>query len=440
MRYRFARVALMALGLCVAACDYDQWQDDGTVSIAILSPHTGVEEIAKSMERVFSAAVDDVNSRGGIEGRQLVPVVRDTTSNPAGAVREYMAAITDDRVAAFVGPALSGEVKALYPVAKVSQVPFISPSSTDPTLSAVTEDDGFMFRNVADDGLQGVADAQYLRRLRSPTVTNAAVVYEDTGYGAGLKDTFTKAFTGLGGTVVTTIKFTPKTPDAKAIMAALASANPPPTVTLLIAIENDPGTITGEWASSGSLPSMEWFMTDGAHSASFLSGAPAKLLGQCGTAPTFPTNGLAFAALREAYESRNMDKLEDQAFAPYVWDAVQLTAMAMVVQVHAHPDEPIGGAHLRDAILTTSKNGQVFRSDQWRDMVYAVRGNRDIDYDGASGPDDFDDFGQAIGPYEVWCLTKAGGATTFSFGQQTYLDTDGIQAVIEELRSKAARP
>ena len=57
------------------------------------------------------------------------------------------------------------------------------------------DDGGFLFRNVPDDNIQGIAMAHYLRQVRQPAVDSVAVVFEDTPYGNGLKGAFIGAFT-----------------------------------------------------------------------------------------------------------------------------------------------------------------------------------------------------------------------------------------------------
>ena len=72
-----------------------------------------------------------------------------------------------------------------------------------------------------------------------------------------------------------------------------------------------------------------------------------------------------------------------------------------------------------------SAQGQVFRADQWRNMVGAMRAGGDVDYDGAAGPNDFDDYGQAVGPYEVWCIQA--GATQRTFAQAAFLEASEVK-------------
>jgi ABC-type branched-subunit amino acid transport system substrate-binding protein len=412
----------------VAACTTDPLDHDRAIAIALVAPVSSdvLGGIADSFSRVFAAAVEEINAKGGIEGRPLVAVVVDSAGDADAVPAAITEAVEVHGAVALVGPATSGEVTRAVDIVRMREVPLISPSATSPALSLPSvADDGFMFRNVPDDGIQGRAAALYLRDYESPAIDEVAVVYENGTYGAGLLSEFKRAFEAKGGRVTAEIGFTTgliTTSAADPIIDELVANGAP--MTLLIAIESDAVSITTAWSQSGAAPAMRWFLTDGARTQKFLADAPAAMIGSCGTAASFPVNGLAYSALKQAYESRETDSLEAQVYAPNVWDAVYLFALGMVQQVNRYPGEAVGGRHLRDALTEVSTGGQVFRADQWRNMVGAIRRGGDVDYDGAAGPNDFDSLGQAVGPYEVWCIRQDGAARTFS--QEQFLEANQI--------------
>lgn len=430
--------ARLAWTLVLASAVWGCGGDDGPsgpVQIGLLAPETGaLEQVGLSFERVANAAVLSINEKGGIDGRQIELIVSDTETVADTAGAKLQELIEKNGVIAVVGPATSGEVTNAWPVARDNKTPIISPSSTAPGLSRPAptgpDDQGYMFRNVPDDEIQGIAMAYYLKKLRQPTVGTVAVVYEDSPYGEGLKNAFKTTFTDvdLGGMITQEVKFTQNLADvnaAKPTIQALADATTPPSMVILIALEQDAVKLVTAWDNGGTpmVDGMQFFMTDGARSSGFLTGAPTSLRGMCGTAPTFPITGLAYGQLKDAYEAKNTDKIEDQVFAPNVWDAFHLIAAAAVQQSRKYPDEDLGGEHLRDAITDVSRGGQTFHAGQWRDLISAIRAGNDVDYDGAAGPNDLDVVGQAVGPYEVWCI-NAGGT---SFEQKLFLNATDIQ-------------
>lgn len=426
MRRCTLTVAALSCAL-FTACGDDGGSSSGPVRVAMLSPSSGpLAGVGASFDRVARVAVANINDLGGIDGRDLELIITDTTADPATAAAELARLITEEGIVAAVGPATSGEVDMSYEIAAENRVPIISPSSTAPFLSETDVlDDGYMFRNVPDDDVQGLAIAHYLFNLEG--VTSAAVLFEDTGYGQGLKDSFKIAFENLGGVVSDEVPFTQglDAGGADAAIADLASATPDPTIVVTVALEQDAILLTQAWDNGGTpvIAGMEFFLTDGARSQGFLDDAPDSVTGMCGSAPTYPTQGEAYGVLKTAYEAEHTDILEAQVYAPNVWDGFHLIAAALVMQANEFPSEELGGANLRDAINAVSRDGQQFIADDWRNIINNLRDGNDIDYDGAAGPNDFDVVGQAIGPYEVWCVV-AGTPRTFS--QALFLDADAI--------------
>jgi ABC-type branched-subunit amino acid transport system substrate-binding protein len=428
-----AGVIGVVLSLGVIGCGGDDGPS-GPIKVGLLAPKTGaLMQVGESFERVAQVAVDSINDKGGVDGRDLELIVEDTetTATTAGA---KLQGLIDQGVIAVVGPATSGEVDNAWPVARDNRVPIISPSSTAPALSRPApsgpDDGGYMFRNVPDDEIQGIAMAYYLKTLRNPMVANVAIVFEDTDYGRGLKNSFRSAFLDLSGTVAQEVSFTQNlASDAAAVptIDMLVAANPQPTMVVLIALEQDAVKLVKAWDNTGTprIANMQWFMTDGARSSGFLTAAPSSLRGMCGTAPTFPVDGIAYEQLESAYNEAHTDSIDAQVFAPNVWDGFHLLAAAMVYQARNNSGEELGGEHLRDAITLVSRDGQTFHSGVWRDLISAIRSGNDVDYDGAAGPNDFDVVGQAVGPYEVWCIAADGA----SFTQALFLDAEDIQAL-----------
>ncbi len=405
----------------------DDAGDKPAVTIAILAPTSGaLMEVGNSFVRVAAAAVEEINEQGGANGHEIVLLPLDTETDPLAAKDAFISAVEDDGVIAIVGPATSGAVENCFPEAMRLKVPHISPSSTAPELGdpAITVDGGFMFRNVPDDSIQGLAQARYLRvRADGPQIASAAIIHENTIYGQGLANAFEAKFEAEGGDVPDThiISYDQNLPNqaaADAVFAQVMALSPQPTTIMMVALEGDALMITAAWDNNGTpqIDGLRWFLTDGARSTGFLAGMTSSMVGTEGTAPTNPIQGSAYESLRTAYEKRNSDNIADQVFGANVWDAVHVIAAAIAKQSHDNGPDNLGGDGLRLAITDVSRGpGQIFHAGQWADMMGAIANGSAVDYDGASGPTDFNSEGEAIGPYEVWRIVDDGaGGYTFS--------------------------
>ena len=108
--------ALSALGLAKA-------QGSEPIKIGVLIALSGPAAAYGAEERrVVEAVFAQVNARGGIKGRKVELVVRDTKTNPTEAARLANQVIADDKVIAIIGATTGSETLAFADAAMRAQV------------------------------------------------------------------------------------------------------------------------------------------------------------------------------------------------------------------------------------------------------------------------------------------------------------------------------
>lgn len=122
--------AMSALGLASA-------QDAGPIKIGVLIALSGPAAAYGAEERrAIEAVTNRVNADGGIKGRKIELVVRDTKTNPTEAARLANQVIADDKVIAIIGATTGSETLAFADAAMRAEVPVFpmvgTPSVTDP--------------------------------------------------------------------------------------------------------------------------------------------------------------------------------------------------------------------------------------------------------------------------------------------------------------------
>lgn len=142
-------------------------------------------------------AVELLNEAGGIDGKKVEVVAKDNKSETAEAATVTTSLATQDKVAAIVGPATSGNTKAAVPNANSAGVPLVSPSATDDdvTLTSSGETQEYIFRATFQDSFQGQVIAKYAQdNLKAGKV----FVYYDASsdYAKGLFENFKKGYSG----------------------------------------------------------------------------------------------------------------------------------------------------------------------------------------------------------------------------------------------------
>jgi branched-chain amino acid transport system substrate-binding protein len=107
--------------------------------------------------------------------------------------------VANPAVIAVVGPSFSGATKAAEPTYSAHNLATVSPSATNPALA--TSGWRNFFRDVANDNVQGPADADYVVKVLK--LTKIYVANDASTYGEGIATTFAAEATKDGATVTT---------------------------------------------------------------------------------------------------------------------------------------------------------------------------------------------------------------------------------------------
>lgn len=118
-----------------------------------------------------------------------------STVAPAAAQK----AVGTKGLVAIVGPAFSGASEASYQYYHAAHIAEVSPSATAVALASGS--DSSFFRTVADDSVQGAADATYM--VKTKGITNITVIGDESFYGAGLAKVVATDAKADGATVTT---------------------------------------------------------------------------------------------------------------------------------------------------------------------------------------------------------------------------------------------
>jgi branched-chain amino acid transport system substrate-binding protein len=118
-----------------------------------------------------------------------------STVAPGAAQR----AVGTKNLVAIVGPAFSGASQVSYKYYHAANIAEVSPSATAVALASGT--DSSFFRTVADDSVQGSADASYLVTTKGEK--SVTVIGDESFYGAGLANVVATQAAKLGAKVTT---------------------------------------------------------------------------------------------------------------------------------------------------------------------------------------------------------------------------------------------
>lgn len=219
-----AAIVLMAIVYsCTRPGSDVNTQDRSTIKIGYFGDLSGPTfNFGKSAINGVLLAADEINQAGGINQRRLDVVIEDDKGSPEEAARLTAKLIDKDKVVAIIAGGTSGNSLAAAPKAQSSQVPLISPSSTDP---AVTQTGDYIFRACFVDTFQGDVMASFA--VNTLKAQKAAILYDfNSPYSRGLTEYFRGSFTKLGGRIVGELTYTQEDADFKGQLSTIRAAEP----------------------------------------------------------------------------------------------------------------------------------------------------------------------------------------------------------------------
>jgi branched-chain amino acid transport system substrate-binding protein len=131
--------------------------------------------------------VDEINATGGVLGRKIELIIRDTKGDANEAVRVSRELILKDSVDFLVGTLTSAEGPAVSVVAKENKIVFIAPIPKTDQLTAADKLHPYVFRVASNTTIEGRSAAEIIAKW---PVKRVATVSPDYAYGQDV----TKAF------------------------------------------------------------------------------------------------------------------------------------------------------------------------------------------------------------------------------------------------------
>ena len=131
--------------------------------------------------------VDEINAKGGVLGRKLELLPRDTKGNADEAVRVSRELILKENVDFLVGTLTSAEGPAVSVVAKENKVVFIAPIPKTDQLTAPDKLHPYVFRVAANTTMEGRSAAEIVAKW---PVTKVATISPDYAYGQDVTKSF----------------------------------------------------------------------------------------------------------------------------------------------------------------------------------------------------------------------------------------------------------
>lgn len=375
--------AAIALSGCAAAEPAATIKGDGVLKLGAVIPLTGALSFLSPPEIAgIELAVQDINAAGGVLGKPVEFSIEDSSDGdnpqvaPASATK-----VLSEGVDAVIGAAASGVTRLIIDQITQAKVVQISMSNTAADLST-WDDGGYYFRTAPSDMLQGAIVAN---EIVADGNENVGIIYAQNSYGEGLEARAKGVIEAAGATVVSSLPF----PEAETNFDSIVDQTIAAGADSILVISYDEIKKIVPALQKKKFDGSKIYLVDG-NLANFSTESWAPYLeGAKGTLPGGKLDDAFKQRLVDIYKEKTGKELTEFAYGAETYDAVILLALA-AQQAGDDSGEAIA------ANMTSVSTGGT-KVTNFADGLAAITAGEDVDYEGFSGPIEFDENGDPTG-------------------------------------------
>jgi branched-chain amino acid transport system substrate-binding protein len=220
--YLLVSIALAA-GLLLSGCQTRSGADSNTIRIGVITSLTGSNAaFGQAHKAGYTIALDELNAKGGINGKKIELDYYDDQSKPDQAVQGVSKLVDQDHVPIILGAYSSESTRAIVPVVTQKQIPLIMPTAVADNVMETGSP--FVFRICAGSGSYADGTLDFLKNNGSPK--KLAIIYENTNFGQANNKSMTSAAQKAGVDLVGSEAYQASSPDYKALLQRVKSKNP----------------------------------------------------------------------------------------------------------------------------------------------------------------------------------------------------------------------
>jgi branched-chain amino acid transport system substrate-binding protein len=393
-----AAVAVTALALSGCAAPAPTYaKGDGVLKLGGVLPLTGALAFLSPPEIAgIDLAVKDINDAGGVLGKPVTFSLEDSSDGDHAEVAPASAKkLLASGVDAIIGAAASGVTRNIIDQITKSKTVEISMSNTAPDLST-WKDGGYYFRTAPSDLLQGGVIGNQIVQDGNE---NVGIIFQDTAYGQGLEKKAADVIKKAGASVVAAEAFPEGESNFDTIVDKVIAAG----ADSVLVISYDEIKKIVPSLQKKKFDGSKIYLVDG-NLANFSDQAwKGYLQGAQGSLPGGKTDEAFKQRAADLYKANYGKDLTEFAYLAESYDAVILLALA------AQQAGNDSGEAIMNNMTSVSTGGTVVTN--FKDGLAALKAGKDIDYNGYSGPIEFD---------------KNGDPTGASIGIWKYVDGSGV--------------
>jgi branched-chain amino acid transport system substrate-binding protein len=379
--------AICVLAACGGSSSTSGKLPTGPVTMGVLSCFTGsLASLGQAMLQGSQVAQKAINDAGGILGQQLTIAHADTQCDEADSVPAVHQLLAASNVVGIIGPETQ-EINAVTPIVTSAKVPTQFQGGS--TLFDKNTNQ-WLWRDSPSDSQLGVAMALYAYKKG---YRNAALIFYSDIAAQTFPPPITNTFTKLGGKIATSITIAPGQTSYRTEVQGVIAKNPD-----VIFTQTDAPTAAVLFKNFKDLDNLAipFVGTDVTGGDDYLKAitypvAHDHLTSVYGTS----VSGAATDEFNKVFAVVAGANQQPLANANYAYDAVISQALAI------DKANSISGPDI-NAAMTQVTNSPGTQCYTYKTCLDLIKAGTKINFEGASGPLDYNQFHNVFGPYAAF--------------------------------------
>ena len=205
------------------------------IKIAVIAEAQAIA--GASMPQAAQLAADEINAKGGVDGRKIEIITYDNHSSSADSVRAFQRAVNEDKVNAVIASYISEVVLALEPWAARLKTVMVTPGAASNEITKAVHKDydknKYTFHGYLTSAslALSVCDAAKDLLVDGKHMKTAVIMSEDAAWTKPLDIGYQECLPKIGLKVLDHIRFSPDTTDFTPIFNKIEAAKPDVIIT-----------------------------------------------------------------------------------------------------------------------------------------------------------------------------------------------------------------
>ncbi|MBP7050371.1 MAG: ABC transporter substrate-binding protein [Phycisphaerae bacterium] len=185
---------------------------------AIFAETGGASNLGAPEAKTVKMFAEKINQAGGINGRKIQLIIKDSATMPANAISLAKQLIEEEKVMAILGPSTSGETMAIKEICQEGQTILVSCAAAETIVNPLAS---YVFKTPQKDSQ---AVQSIFNTMKTMGIAKIGVITSNTGFGAGGKAQLEKLAPENGIEIVISEVYEKESTDLQGVLTKVKGA------------------------------------------------------------------------------------------------------------------------------------------------------------------------------------------------------------------------